>query len=230
MGEREPGYGSVVVRVGLTGTLGAGKSTVGKALGARGAVLIDADQVARDVTAPGSPGEKAVLQHFGERATARSGPPGKTGQLDRKTLADIVFSNPTERLALEAITHPLIRAEVLRRVALAESETLADGQALADNQVVVIEVPLLDKQRKLDYGLDVVVLIDAPEDMAVQRAVGRGMTEMAARARMAAQPSGAERQQLADRALVNDGNLEDLEIAVDELWSWLLAKTPYGSG
>ena len=95
---------------------------------------------------------------------------------------------------------------------------------------MVIEIPLLDSHRKVDYGLDVVVLIDAPEDLAVQRAVGRGMTATAARARMAAQPSGAQRRLLADRALVNDGDLEDLEIAVDELWSWLLAKTPHGSG
>jgi dephospho-CoA kinase len=213
-----------VVRVGLTGTLGAGKSTVGKALAARGAIVIDADQVARDVTAPGSPGERAVLQHFGERATARSSGPGQSGQLDRKALADIVFSDAAERLALEAITHPLIRAEVLRRVAL------ADSGAPAHDGVVVIEVPLLNEQRKLEYGLDVVVLVDAPEDVAVRRAVGRGMTEVAARARMAAQPSGAQRQRLADRALVNDGNLEDLEIAVDELWSWVLAKMPHRSG
>jgi dephospho-CoA kinase len=219
-----------VVRVGLTGTLGAGKSTVGKALAARGAAVIDADQVARDVTAPGSPGERAVLEHFGERATARSGPAGQTGQLDRKTLADIVFSDAAERLALEAITHPLIRAEVLRRAALADSEALAHDEARANTPVVVIEVPLLDEQRKVDYGLDVVVLVDAPEDLAVHRAVGRGMTETAARARMAAQPSGAQRRLLADRALVNDGDLKDLEIAVDELWSWLLTKTPHGSG
>ena len=226
----EPGYGSDVVRVGLTGSLGAGKSTVGKALAARGAAVIDADQVARDVTAPGSAGERSVLDHFGEGATARSGPSGETGQLDRKRLADIVFSDAAERLALEAITHPLIRAEVLRRVALVDSEALAHDGAPAHNQVVVIEVPLLDDERKLDYGLDVVILIDAPEDLAVQRAVGRGMTATAARARMAAQPSGAQRRLLADRALVNDGDLEDLEIAVDELWSWLLTKTPHGSG
>jgi dephospho-CoA kinase len=219
-----------VLRVGLTGTLGAGKSTVGKALAGRGAVVIDADQVARDITAPGSPGERAVLEHFGERATASSGPAGQTGQLDRKTLADIVFADATERLALEALTHPLIRAEVLRRVALADSEAQADSEDLARNQVVVIEVPLLDRQRKLDYGLDVVVLIDAPEALAVQRAVGRGMTETAARARIAVQPSSSQRRLLADRVLVNDGDLEDLETAVDELWSWLLAKTPHGSG
>ncbi len=159
MREREPGYGSDVLRVGLTGTLGAGKSTVGKALAARGAIVIDADQVARDITAQGSPGERAVLEHFGDRARAPSGPAGEPPHLDRKRLGDVVFSDASERLALEAITHPLIRSEVLRRVALARAE------------VVVIEIPLLDKSRKSDYGLDVVVLIDAPEKVAVQRAV-----------------------------------------------------------
>jgi dephospho-CoA kinase len=224
MGARAPGYGSDVLRVGLTGTLGAGKSTVGKALAARGVTVIDADQVAREVTAPGSPGERAVLEHFGDRATARSVPAGQTGQLDRKTLADIVFSDAAERLALEAITHPLIRTEVWRRLAL------ADNDALAHNEVVVIEIPLLDSHRKVDYGLDVVVLIDAPEDVALSRAVGRGMTEAAAGARMAAQPSGVERRLLADRVVLNDGSLEDLEHAVDELWGWLVTKVPRGSG
>lgn len=217
MGERGPGYGSDVLRVGLTGALGAGKSTVGKAMAARGAAVIDADQIARDVTAPGSPGERALLEHFGDRATARAGPAGQPGQLDRKALADIVFSDAAERLALEAITHPLIRAEVLRRL------------DLAHNEVAVIEIPLLDRRRKLDYGLDVVVLIDAPENVAVQRAVARGMTETGARARIAAQPSGAERRLLADRVLVNDGGLDELESAVDELWAWLVQKGPHGS-
>ncbi len=206
-----------MLRVGLTGALGAGKSTVGKALAARGAAVIDADQVARDVTAPGSPGERAVLERFGDRATGRSGRADEAARLDRKALADIVFSDEAERLALEAITHPLIRAEVLRRLALAGND------ALAGNGVVVVEIPLLDGQRKVDYGLDVVVLVDTPEDVAVRRAVGRGMTEREARARTAAQPSGAQRRLLADRAFVNAGSLEDLENAVDELWAWLVA-------
>ena len=218
MSEREPGYGSDVLRVGLTGTLGAGKSTVGKALAARGAIVIDADQVARDVTAQGSPGERAVLEHFGDWVTARSGPAGEPPHLDRKSLGDIVFSDSSERLALEAITHPLIRSEVLRRVSLAQAE------------VVVIEIPLLDKSRRFDYGLDVVVLIDAPEKVAVQRAVARGLTETGARARMAAQPSGADRRLLAERVLVNDGSMEDLESSVDDLWDWLLRKVPRRSG
>jgi dephospho-CoA kinase len=159
-----------------------------------------------------------VLEHFGDRATARSGPAGEPPQLDRKRLGDIVFSDASDRLALEAITHPLIRTEVLRRVALAQAE------------VVVIEIPLLDKSRKSDYGLDVVVLIDAPEKVALRRAEARGLTETGARARMAAQPSGADRRLLADRVLVNDGSMEDLESAVDDLWGWLVRKVPHRSG
>jgi dephospho-CoA kinase len=219
----EPGYGADVLRVGLTGTLGAGKTTVGKALAARGAVVIDADQVARDVTAPGSPGELALLEHFGDRAAASPGPGGGTKHLDRSALADIVFSDASKRLALEAITHPLIRAEVLRRAALAYNV------AVAHNGVVVIEIPLLDERRKVDYRLDVVVLVDTPDDLAVQRAMGRGMTEPAARARMAAQPSSSQRRALADRSLANDGSLDDLENAVDELWGWLVQKGAPGS-
>jgi dephospho-CoA kinase len=87
---------------------------------------------------------------------------------------------------------------------------------------VVIEIPLLDAQRRVDYGLDVVVLIDTPEGVALRRAVGRGMTETAARARTAVQPSDAQRRLLADQAIANDGSLEDLENAVDELWAWLV--------
>jgi dephospho-CoA kinase len=209
-GKGARGYGSSVLRVGLTGTLGAGKSTVGNALATRGAAVIDADQVARDVIAPGSPGQRAVLERFGDRVMGPAGPAGQAGQLDRKMLADLVFADATARAALEAITHPLIRAEVLRRAALAR------------NEVVVIEIPLLDKARRSGYALDVVVLVDAPESLAVQRAVGRGLTEPGARARMAAQPSDAERRSLADRVIVNDGSWEKLEIEVDELWAWLV--------
>jgi dephospho-CoA kinase len=199
------------VRAGLTGSLGAGKSTVAKALAARGAIVIDADQVAHEVTAPGSPGELAVLERFGDRAAVRSsGDSPTTRQLDRRALADIVFSDASERTALEAITHPLIRAEVMRR-----SAEVANG-------VVVIELPLLDKSRKSDYGIDVVVLVDAPGQLAIERAIGRGMSEAQARARVAAQPSTEERRLLADRVLLNDGSLGQLERAVDALWEWLL--------
>ena len=97
--------------VGLSGSLGSGKSTVGRALAARGAAVIDADRVARDVLAPGSPGAQAVLDHFGARC------PPSDGSVDRQALAAIVFADPDQRAALEAITHPLVHHEVARRVA-----------------------------------------------------------------------------------------------------------------
>jgi dephospho-CoA kinase len=209
-----------VIRIALAGGLGSGKSTVGKALAGRGAVVIDADQVARDVVAPGSLGERAVLDRFGP------GVERPDGHLDRAALAGIVFANATERLALEAITHPLIREEIDRRLANLDAGQ-ADRAATPSGApgVVVIEVPLLDRRRQGEYGFDVVVVVDAPEDVAVQRSVRRGMSEPDARARMAAQPTAAERLALADRVLANDGDLQQLERAVDDLWAWLVAQS-----
>lgn len=203
------GYVTAVLVVGLTGGLGAGKSAVGRALAARGATVIDADEVARQVLAPGSPGEGAVLEYFG---------PGVVGphhSLDRAALARLVFSSPTDRLALEAISHPLIGEEVARRIGAARS---------AGAQVAVIELPLLDAARRRQYDLDAVVLVDTPEDVAVARAVGRGMPEPDARARMAAQPSAEERRSLADWTVANDRDLAALERQVDELWHWLTSR------
>ncbi|HXW79890.1 MAG TPA: dephospho-CoA kinase, partial [Acidimicrobiales bacterium] len=177
-------------------------------------VVIDADQVARDVVAPGSAGERAVLERFGP------GVRGPDGHLDRAALASIVFADATERLALEAITHPLIRGEIDRR--LANFEASAGGAEPPG--VAVVELPLLDRRRQREYSFDVVVVIDAPEEVAVQRSVRRGMSEQDARARLAAQPTPAQRLALADRALVNDGDLEQLEKAVDDLWEWLVAR------
>jgi dephospho-CoA kinase len=214
-----------VILVGLAGGLGSGKSTVGKALAARGAVVIDADLVARDVVAPGSAGEEAVLDHFG------TGVQRPDGHLDRAALAAIVFADSTERLALEAITHPLIRAEIDTRVAsFAAKEPDGAARTTATPLVVVIELPLLDRRRQQEYRFDVVVVVDAPEDVAVQRAVRRGMSEADARARLAAQPAAAERLALADRDLVNDGDLEHLERAVDELWAWLVVQPSSPAG
>ena len=193
--------------VGLTGSLGAGKSTVGRALAARGALVIDADEVARQVLAPGSPGERAVLDHFGPGVAAAD------GSLDRKALALLVFSAPAQRLALEAITHPLIRGVV-------------DGQvATAGAEVVVIELPLLDAARRRQYGMDVVVLVDSSPEISLGRAVQRGLPEDDVRARMAAQPTDQERRSIADRAVVNTAGLEELEVQVNELWGWLMEQS-----
>jgi dephospho-CoA kinase len=192
-----------VLLVGLSGSLGSGKSTVGRALAARGAAVIDADQVARDVLAPGGAGAQAVLEHFGP------GVRRPDGSIDRQALAEVVFADPDQRAALEAITHPLVNQEVRRRVA-----ELGDA-------VIVVEMPLLDARRRDQYGFDVVVLVETPPDIAVRRAAGRGMTEDDARARMAAQPTALQRRQVADRTLVNEGTRAELEGAVDVLWAWL---------
>ena len=137
------------MRVGLTGGLGAGKSTVGKPSPPGGAAVIDADQVARKVIEPGSDGERAVLERFGPAVK------GPDGHLDRQALASIVFANPPERLALEAITHPLVHDEIARELASSPAE------------VVVIELPLLTAGGRQQYGLDFVVLVDTPEELAV---------------------------------------------------------------
>lgn len=201
-----------LIRVGLTGGLGSGKSTVGKALAAKGAVVIDADEVARRLVAPGTPGEQAVLDRFG------AGVMDPDGHIDRKALAAVVFADPAERRALEAITHPLVHDEIARALSSLRAP------------VVVIELPLLTMDGRDRYHLDVVVLVDTPEDAAVSRAVTRGMAEQDARARIAAQPTDAERRAAADRVLVNDGDEAALERAVDELWDWLRAWPEAGVG
>jgi len=190
--------------VGLTGDLGAGKSTVGRALAERGAWVIDADLVARQVLSRGSPGERAVLERFGSSVA------GADGSLDRRALAQVVFAETEPRRALEAIAHPLIEQEITRQVA---------GMPAG---VVVIELPLLDGGRRRRYLLDVVVLVEAPQEIEVYRAVAqRGMAEADVRARLAAVASRGGRRSIADRVIVNAGSREDLLRAVDELWSWL---------
>jgi dephospho-CoA kinase len=193
------------MRVGLTGGLGSGKSTVGRALAARGAAVIDADQVARRVIEPGSAGERAVLDRFGP------GVAGPDGHIDRRALAAVVFAHPEQRRELEAITHPLVHDEIARELASLQAP------------VVVIELPLLIAGRRPQYGLDLVVLVDTPEELAVSRAVSRGMTEQDVRSRMAAQPTPAQRREAADWVLVNDGDEAKLEAAVDDLWARLSA-------
>jgi dephospho-CoA kinase len=169
-------------------------------------VVIDADQVARHVLAPGSPGERTVLAHFGPTVV------GPQQGVDRAALARLVFSSPVDRRALEAITHPLIREEVTERIAAARA---------AGARVVVVELPLLDGARRRQYDLDVAVLVDTPEAVAVRRAVARGMPEADARARMAAQPSPQERGAATDRVLSNHGSATDLDDQVAGLWEWL---------
>ncbi len=197
-----------VLRCGLTGGIGSGKSTVAAALASRGAGSVDADAIAREVLEPGGPAFAPVVAHFGPAVL------GPDGRIDRATLAARVFADPVERRVLEALTHPVISRLMVAR---------ARCEGAAGREVVVLEVPLLDGGGRDRYGLDVVVVVDAPTEVALARLVTlRGFGEADARARIAAQPSRAERLELADRVVDNSGDRAALEVEIGRTWQWLL--------
>jgi dephospho-CoA kinase len=198
-----------VLAVGLTGGIGSGKSTVAAGLARRGAVVIDADLLAREVVAPGSEAHAAVLRRFGSDLA------GPDGQLDRARLAAVVFADPVARADLEAIVHPAVGA----RLAEARRAPRPPGT------ILVFEIPLLGPSHRSALALDLVVVVDCPEDLALRRLVAdRGMAEEDARARMAAQPSRAERLALADWVVDNAGSREALEREIDRLFAELSGK------
>jgi dephospho-CoA kinase len=198
------------VRIAVTGGIGSGKSAVAARLAALGAVVVDADRIAREVVEPGTPGLAAVVAEFGPDVLTPD------GALDRAAMAAIVFADPERRAALEAIVHPLVG----RRSA----ELLA---AAAQGSVVVYDVPLLAESAGDALGrrseFDAVVVVEAPLETRVRRLVSRGLTEADARARIAAQASDEQRRAIADRVVVNDGDLAALDAAVDRLWAALTA-------
>jgi dephospho-CoA kinase len=196
-----------VLLVGLTGGIGSGKSEVARRLVAHGAVLIDADVVAREVVEPGTPGLAAVVAEFGEGVLLPD------GSLDRERLGSIVFADADRRAALNAIVHPLV-GERMREL----------RDAAPDGSVVVYDVPLLT-ENDLAGMYDTVVVVDAPVETQVARLVGiRGMTEEAARARIAAQATRERRRAIADHVIDNSGTLDELYAQVDALWVELAAR------
>jgi dephospho-CoA kinase len=195
---------AVVLLVGLTGGIGSGKSTVSAMLAERGAVVIDADVIAREVVEPGQPAYAAVVERFGTDVVAPD------GTLDRTAIAAIVFNDRDALKDLEAITHPAVGARMVE---------LMQAQAETDN-VVVLDVPLLVE--KGTYETAGTIVVDVDPEIAVRRLVEqRGMAEDDARRRMAAQVSREERLAKADFVLANDGTLEDLRAEVDRCWTWL---------
>ena len=196
-----------MLRVGLTGGIGSGKSEVARRLVAHGAVLVDADLIAREVVEPGTPGLAAVVAEFGEDVLLPD------GTLDRDRLGSIVFADAGRLAALNAIVHPLVG----RRMRELDDAAPADA-------VVVYDVPLLT-ENDLAGNYDTVVVVDAPVETQIARLVGlRGMTEEAARARIAAQATRAQRRAIADYVIDNSGPLDDLSAQVDALWAELSAK------
>jgi dephospho-CoA kinase len=203
-----------VVRVGLTGGIGSGKSTVARLLAGHGAAVVDADAIAREVVAPGTPGLVAVLAEFGPAVRAPD------GSLDRPALARIVFADADADAdadggalrRLNAIVHPLVAA---RRAELIG--------ALPPDAVVVEDVPLL-AENGLAGGYDLVVVVTAPADLRVERLrADRGMSGAEARARMSAQATDAQRAEIADVLIANDGSPADLAARVDAVWRGRIA-------
>jgi dephospho-CoA kinase len=192
--------------VGLTGGVGSGKSTVARLLSAHGAVVIDADAIAREVVEPGTPGLKGVLERFGDRVLADD------GTLDRAALAAIVFNDDAERAALNAIVHPLIGARTVELM-----------QAAPADAVIVHDIPLLI-EGNLASGFDVVVVVEADVPTRLSRLAARGLPEADARSRMAAQASDEQRRAVADEVISNNGDLDALAAQVDALWTRLLGR------
>jgi dephospho-CoA kinase len=189
--------------VGLTGGIGSGKSTVAELLAERGAVVIDADDLARRAVAPGTPGFDRVVETFGRDIL------GPDGGIDRAALADIVFADPSRLRELEAIIHPEVA-----RLLVESLEPFRDT-----DDVVVYAVPLL-AERGMAQGFDVVVVVVADVDRRIERLMrDRGMTAEEVRARVAAQLTDEERARVADVLLDNDGEPERLIPQVNRLWT-----------
>ncbi|MFF1325392.1 MULTISPECIES: dephospho-CoA kinase [Streptomyces] len=196
-----------MLKVGLTGGIGAGKSEVSRLLVEHGAVLIDADRIAREVVAPGTPGLAAVVEAFGEDVLAAD------GSLDRPKLGSIVFADADRLGVLNSIVHPLVGA---RSRELEEAAT--------EDAVVVHDVPLLT-ENGLAALYDLVVVVDTAPDTQLDRLVRlRGMTEEDARARMAAQATRGERLEIADIVIDNDVPLEELQRRVKDVWDELVRR------
>ncbi len=193
--------------VGLTGGIGAGKSTVAELLVEHGAALIDADLVAREVVEPGGPAYQPMIDRFG---------PGildADGRIDRPTVAGLVFGHPEALADLNAITHPAIGIEMIAR-----KDAFADT-----DRIVVLDIPLLRQEHRELLSLEAVLVVDVPTDLALDRLVRiRGMAEEDARARIGSQTDRETRRAGADLVIDNSGDRQQLGVEVARVWDELL--------
>jgi len=200
------GYLAPVLVLGLTGGIGSGKSTVSAMLEVKGAVVVDADRIVRELQQPGQPVFDAMVEAFGPGIVAAD------GTLDRQAVADLVFNDAEKLKTLNGIVHPAVGARIMERLA-----ELADT-----DEVVILDIPLLVEKGGYETGGTIVVDVD-PE-VAVQRLVeNRGFDADDARARMAAQATREQRLEKATVVLDNSGSVEDLERQVDDLWERIAA-------
>jgi dephospho-CoA kinase len=190
-----------VLRIGLTGGIGSGKSTVARLLTERGAHLVDSDVLAREVVAPGTAGLASVVAAFGDGVLTAD------GALDRPALAAVVFGDPGARARLDGIVHPLVRARAVELVS-----------ALPADAVVVQDIPLLVETGQAG-AFDLVLVVEADLEARVARLVARGLTEADARARIAAQATDQQRRAVADVVLDNSGTPDQLAEQVDRFWA-----------
>ena len=195
-----------MLRAGLTGGIGSGKSEVSRRLAAHGAVVIDADVAARAVVAPGTPGLARVVEAFGADVV------GPDGALDRDRLGAIVFRDPASRTTLNAIVHPLV-GQWMRAAERAAVD------AAGGDLIIVHDVPLLAENRRAG-DFDLVIVVDVPPELQLERLVGqRGMSPDQAQARMAAQASRPQRLAVADLVIDNSGSLVYQDHGVAEVWA-----------
>ena len=193
-----------MILVGLTGGIGSGKSTISSLLEDKGAIIIDADAIVREVQLPGSPVLTELAEKFGTSVLATD------GSLDRQAVANIVFTDPEALKALNAIVHPAVGKEMNRR--MIEQRTT--------DHIVVLDIPLLTENPR--EGLQGKIVVDVPVEVQVERLVKfRGFDEADARARISRQATREQRLATADFVVDNSGDLADLQPQIDKLWLWL---------
>lgn len=199
-----------MIVVGLTGGIGAGKSTVSTMLAERGAAIVDADQIARDLQAPGSPVLGLMAERFGSHIITEA-----DGSLDRAAVAEIVFSDEQALKDLNGIVHPAMQEEIQRQINVHRDT----------DQIVVLDFPLLAENPR--GGLGATIVVDIPVDIAVERLVSqRGMDEDDARARITSQISREKRLSTATHVIDNSGGMSDLTRQVESLWGELVEIRP----
>lgn len=188
-----------MLTVALTGGIGSGKSTAGELFSQLGAVVIDSDQIAREVIERGTKGFDSLVATFGDAIL-------KNGDIDRSAIATLIFSDPKKRRQLEEITHPLIRASFSKTLSL-----------LPDESIVINQIPLLFES-KGEYKFDHVITVSAPEEIRIERLRKRGLSATQIEQRMKAQASDSDRESIADSVIINDKGEDSLFTQVETIW------------